>query len=578
MASFFEELKRRNVFRVGIAYLAMAWLLLQVADIVLPVFGVAPWVLRALIIVVAAGLPLAIGIAWAYELTPEGVRRAEDAPPPGRFANRTNRRVDFVIIAVLSLALITVIIDQYIIKGPAFPEVSTLAVLPLANLSGDPEQEYFADGMTDALITSLAKVRAWRVVSRTSIMRFKGSDRSLPAIAAELDVDAIIEGSVIRDGDRIRITAQLINAKTDQHLWAESYDRNFQDVFILQSEIAKTIAQEVRIAVTPEESARLAQVANVSTDGYEAYLKGMQHFYRLTPQDLETALQYFDLSLEQNPDAALAHAGVAAAWVGLQQMGFVQSSEAAPKAEAAALRALEIDSDNVEAHVWLGVIRAWVDWDWDAAEELFLRAIELNPSSGDARIPYSHMLAVFGRFDEGMVQSERALKLDPFNGWFRGVYGVELHMAGRYDEAIAAFQEALRISSDLPFVWLILAGSYHATEQFDAAIEAEASLMAALGDTDGQRALMQTYEAAGYETAMGWVADLSAEHSVATGSLAWWAAYRYVRVGQEEKAIEWLEQAYAQRDPNLPFFQVPEFETLRTDPRVRDLMRRVGVN
>ena len=577
MASFFEELRRRNVFKVGIAYLAMTWLLMQVADLVLSAFGVETGVMQTLIIVFAVGFPIAIGAAWAYELTPDGVIRSEDVPAESGIPRRTGRKLDFVIIAFLSLALITVVIDQYIIEGSPFPEVSTLAVLPLVNLSGEPDQEYFADGITEALITSLAKVSALRVVSRTSIMRFKGSDRSLPAIAAELDADAIVEGSVIRDGDRIRITAQLIDAKTDQHLWAESYDRDFQDVFILQSEIAKAIAQEVRIAITPEESARLAQAAELSTDGYDAYLKGMQHFYRLTPQDLETALQYFDLSLEQNPNAPLAHAGVAAAWVGLQQMGFVPSGEAAPKAEAAALRALELDGDNVEAHVWLGVIRAWVDWDWDAAEALFLRAIELNPSSGDARIPYSHMLALFGRFDEGLLQSEQALRLDPFNGWFIGVYGVELYMAGRHDEAIASFQEALRISPDLPFVWIVLAGSYHVTGQFDKAIEAEGSLMAALGDTDSQHLLIQTYKEEGYEKATGWLADFWAERSAATGSLAWLVAYRYVHAGQDEKAIEWLERAYEQRDPNLPFFEVPEFQNLRTDPRVRDLMRRVGV-
>jgi TolB-like protein len=518
-----------------------------------------------------------VAAAWAYELTPDGVIRSEDVPEQSSLPRRTGRKLDFVIIAFLSLALITVVIDQYIIEAAPFPEVSTLAVLPLANLSGDPDQEYFADGITAALITNLAKVTALRVVSRTSIMRFKGTDRSLPAIAAELGVDVIVEGSAVRDGDRIRITAQLIDAATDQHLWAESFDRDYQDVLKVQGEIATSIAKEIRIAVTPEETARLAQAAEVSADGYDAYLKGMQHFYRLTPQDLETALQYFDLSLEQNPDAPLAHAGVAAAWVGLQQMGFVPSSEAAPKSEAAALRALELDADNVEAHVWLGVIRAWVDWDWDAAEDLFLRAIELNPSSGDARIPYSHMLALFGRFDEAMVHSEHALKVDPFNAWFIGVSGVEMHMAGRHDEAIATFHEALRISPDLPFVWLILAGSHHVSGQFDKAIEAEGSLMAALGDAESQRLLQQKYDEEGYENAMSWYADLWAERSAASGSLAWWVAYRYVRSGQDEKAIEWLEQAYEQRDPNLPFFEVPEFENLRTDPRVRELMRRVGV-
>ena len=323
----------------------------------------------------------------------------------------------------------------------------------------DPEQIFFVDGMTEALITSLAKVGALRVVSRTSIMRFKDTDKPLREIAAELGVDVIVEGSAIRDGDRIRITAQLIDAETDEHLWAESYDRDFQDVLILQNEIAEAIAREIELAVTPGETSRLTQAAVVSPNGYDAYLKGVQFFYRLTPQDLETALQYFEFSLEQNPDLALTHSGIAGAWIGLQQMGFVPSSEATPKAETAALRALELDPDLAEAHHCLAVIRSWSDWKWGAAEKLFKHAIELNPSYGDARGSYSHLLAVLARFDEAQKQIELALQLDPFNAWFHGLHGVVLHMTRLYDEAIEAFQVALRISPNLPFAWLVLTGS-----------------------------------------------------------------------------------------------------------------------
>ena len=575
--SFIEELKRRNVFRAGVAYLALAWLLLQVADIVLSAFGSAYWVMQALIVVFALGFPIAVGLAWVFELTPEGVKRTDEVSPQQIIVQRSGRKLDIVIIGVLSLALVLVVVDQYILEPASVPKVSTLAVLPLANLSGNPDQEYFADGMTEALITNLAKVSALRVISRTSVMRFKGTDRSLLAIAAELGVDAIVEGSAIRDGDRVRITAQLIDAATDQHLWAESYDRDFRDVLILQSEIAKTITQEVRIAVTPEESSRLAQAAKVSPDGYDAYLKGMQYFYRLTRHDLETALQYFDLSLERNRNSALAHSGVAATWIGLQQMGFVPSSEATPNAEAAALRALDLDQNLAQAHHWLAVIRSWSDWDWETAENLFKRAIALNPSSGDARGSYSHLLAILGRFDEAIIQIEQALRLDPFNPWFQGLYGVVLHMAHRYDEAIEVFQGALRISPDLPFVWLVLAGSYHVSERFDEALEAEASLLAALGNADNQGLLMQTYSKQGYQQAMGWLADLSAERSAATGTLGWWVALRYAHAGQEEKAIEWLQRAFDQRDPNLPYFLMPEFDKLLSDPRIRELMRRMDM-
>ncbi len=577
MASFLREMRRRNVFRVGIAYLALTWLLMQVADLVLSTFGADRGVMQSLIIVFAVGFPIAVGAAWAYEITPEGVKRSEDVSPRQSIARQTGRKLDFVIIAFLSLALITVVIDQYIMEPSAVPEISALAVLPLANLSGNPDDEYFADGMTEALIANLAKVGALRVVSRTSVMRFKETSRSLPAIAAELGVDVIVEGSVIRDGDKIRITAQLIDAGSDQHLWAESYERDYDDVFVLQSEIARTIADEIHIAVTPEESSRLAQSTRLSTDGYDDYLKGMQRFYRLTPQDLQTALQHFDISLGQNPDSALAHSGVAAAWIGLQQMGFVLPSEAGPKAEAAALRAIELDSDRAEPYVWLAIIRSMNGWDWDAAEELYLRAIELNPNYADARGPYGHLLAILGRFDEAFVQFDEALRLDPFNGWFRGQQGVTFHMSGQFDEAIASFEEALRISPDLPFVWLVLAASYHMTDRFDEAIEAEGSFLAAFGDTEGQRQLLQMYKDRGYQAATAWLADLLAERSAESESLGQWVAVRYAHAGQQEKTIEWLERAYDQRDPNLPFMRIPEFEDLHSDPRVRELMRRMDI-
>ncbi len=447
------------------------------------------------------------------------VQKTHHTSQPGL---KRGRKLDFVIIAILALALVALITDRYLTESAPLPEYSTLAVLPLDNLSGDPQQQYFADGMTEAFITRLASVGALRVISRTSVMRFRDSDRSLPAIAAELGADVIVVGSVVRDGDLVRVSVQLV-------------------------------------------------------DGYDEYLKGMQHFYRLTAQDLQTSLKYFDLALEQNPDSALAHSGVAATWVGLQQMGFVPSGTASPNAEAAALRALELDSDLAEAHVWLGVIRAWVDWEWDEAEALFSRAIELNPSSGDARTPYSHLLALHGRFDEAQVQIEEALKVDPYNAWFRGVYGIELHMAGRYDEAMRALQEALRISPALPFAWLVLAGSHHMSGQFEKAIEAEAALMMALGDTEGEQMLLQVYHESGYDAAMTWLADRSAEYSNSAGALGWWAAFRYAHAGNTEETIKWLQQAYAHRDPNLPFFRMPEFESVRADSRVRELMRQVGV-
>ena len=577
MPSFFLELRRRNVFRVTLAYLAMAWLLVQIADTVLPAFEVQTWVLRALIIGLVLGLPMAIAAAWKFELTPEGVRRTDEIPAGESFTRRTGRKLDFAIIAFLSLALITVVIDQYVLEGNEGPSVSTLAVLPLANLSGNPEEDYFVDGMTEALITTFARISALRVVSRTSVMRFKSSERSLPAIAAELGADAIITGSVARDGDRLRITAQLIDVATDTVLWGDSFERAFDDVFKTQREIAQAITDRIQVEVTPDEMARLARTAEASVDGYDNYLKGMERFYRLTPQDLEIAIEYFDRALEQNPNSALAHSGIAAAWVGLQQMGFVRASVAGPKSEAASLRALEIEPELAEPFLWLGVIRGWSAFNWPLAEEMFNKSIELNPNFADVRGSYSHLLAVLGRFNESLAQIEVGLQLDPFNGWLLGLYGVVYHMDHRHDEAITKFEEALRVSPGLPFVLMALAGSYHYSGRLDEAVQTDASYLDAVGMSDKREELLDRYEQHGYEPAMRLMADLTAEQSLAIGALGAWTATRYARAGDTEKAIEWLERAYEQRDPNIPYLRLPEFDQLRSDPRFQALMRSLDL-
>ena len=408
-------------------------------------------------------------------------------------------------------------------------------------------------------------------------MRFKNSNRSLPAIAAELGADAVVTGSATRDGDQIRITAQLVDVSTDAVIWGDSFAADFRNILSVQSEIAQEITERIQIDVTPEELSRLARAAEGSADGYDDYLKGMERFYRLTPRDLEVAIEYFDRSLEQNPNSALAHSGVAAAWIGLQQMGFVPADQASPKSEAAALRALEIDDELAEPHLWLAVIRSWTDYNWSAAEELFTKAIRLNPSYADVRGSYSHFLAVHGRFDESLAQIAVALELDPFNGWIIGLSGVVYYMNHRNDEAIVEFQRALRISPDLPFVWMALAGSYHYSGQFDKAIQAEASYLEAVGMSEAQAELLRRYEADGYQAARAWLADLMAEQSVATGTLANWTAMRYARAGNNEKAIEWVERAFEQSDPNAPYLRVPEVDALHSNPRVSELIRRLGI-
>ena len=317
--SFWGEIRRRNVFKVGVAYLAFAWLTVQIAAIVLPAFDIPQWAMQALIFAFALGLPIVLVCAWVYELTPEGLKRTEDAPAEPAPALHKGRKLDFAIITVLSLALVAVVVNRYVIDTQ--PPDDTIAVLPFANLSGDPDEEYFADGMTEALIANLAKIESLKVISRTSAMRFKDTTLPLPEVAAALHATRVVEASTQRDGGHVRIIAQLVDGATDRHLWAETFDRDLADVLTLQSELAQQIAREIQAAVTPEEAERLGASERVNPAAYEAYLRGMQHFYRLTPPEIDNAEMYFEQALMLDADFARALAGRALVWVARAQTG-----------------------------------------------------------------------------------------------------------------------------------------------------------------------------------------------------------------------------------------------------------------
>jgi TolB-like protein/Tfp pilus assembly protein PilF len=456
------------------------------------------------------------------------------------------------------------------------PRIRSLAVLPLENLSGDPEQEYFADGMTEELITNLAKISALKVISRTSMMQYKGTKKPLPQIAKELNVDAIIEGSVLREGGQVRITAQLIQASTDQHLWAESYQRDLRGVLALQGEIASVIAEKVRAALTPTERARLASARPVNPEAYEAYLKGMQSWYRFTPQDIEAALEYFELALKKDPNYAPAHSGVALAWLGRQQMGYTPPREAGPKAKAAALKAVELDSTLAQAHSSLANVNYNYEWDWAGAEAEFKRAIELNPSYPDTRALYSQYLMIMKRPEEGMAEIQRALELDPLNPFFPAIRASDLEFAGRYDEAIVQFRKALRTSPELPFAHWLLSGILFRKAKYEESLAEMKAYYA--GDREMEEALTQGYAQSGYRGVMRRAADTLAARARKTYVGPIDVAALYVGAGESAQALAWLEKSLEVHDGNTLFVNVlAPFESLRNTPRFQDLLRRMNL-
>ncbi len=493
----------------------------------------------------------------------------------GRFLGLKKVHAYPAIAGILILAIIACLII-FTKRGQAF---DSIAVLPIENLTGDPGQEYFVDGATDELIGQLAQIGALRVISRTSVMKYKASNEPVPEIARELKVKAIVAGTVHRVGDRVRIRVELIEALPDErNLWTQIYDRAMSDVLVMYSEMARTIAGKMQVRLAPQEKTRLAGARQVNPQAYEAYLHGQFRWYKLTRPDLDSALQYFESALAKDPNYAQAYVGIASVWIGRQQQGFVPRSEAAPKAKAAAAKAMELDGTLAEVHDILAGIKTWADWDWEGGEAEYRRAIELNPNLPDPRASLSHLLSILKRPEEAMTQIQRALEIDPLNALFRGHYAMDLMYARRYDDAIAVIRDTLKTSPNDLIALSTLRSAYHMKHMYPEALEAWQASYAARGDQAAEDALTQGFREGGYPMALQRAAETLAARSRTAYVPAWQIGTLYTRAGKKDEALEWLEKAYQAHDPNMPYISVdPIFDSLRDDPRFRDLLRRMNL-
>lgn len=457
-------------------------------------------------------------------------------------------------------------------------QIRSIAVLPLENLSGDSEQDYFADGMTETLITELGKISALRIISRQSVMQFKGSDKPLPKIARELNVDAVVEGAVLREGERVRITAQLVQAQPEQHLWADNYEREVSGILGLQAELARTIAREVQVRITPAEETRLAAARRLDPKAYEAYLKGRYHWYKLTPKHFEASLNYFQLALEKDPKCALAYTGIADTWGARGVTGVVPPDQAFPKAKAAALKAVELDDGLAEAHNVLARVRFYCEWNWGEAEKEVQWALLLNPNSADACLSYWYLLLSLRRVEEASVQIERALQLDPINFLSQACFGRHLLHTRRYEDAIAQFREILSAEPNLAHGRDGLWTAFDQKGMHAEAVEEAKRFFALLGRNEVAEALARGYAEAGYPGAMRLAAEELAAHCARSYVPPTWIARLYTYSGEKDKALQWLETAYAARDPNMAHLSSSvDWDGLREDPRFQGLLRRMSL-
>jgi serine/threonine-protein kinase len=458
--------------------------------------------------------------------------------------------------------------------------IKAIAVLPLANLSRDPEQDYFVDGMTEAIITDLAQIGSLRVISRTSVMRYKGSDKPLPEIARELNVDGLVEGSVMRAGDRVRITAQLIHAATDQHIWAKSYERDLSDVLALQSEVARAIAEEVQAKLTPQERARLARAGRVNPAAHEAYLKGRYYWARATEEAVRKSIEYFEEAIAKDPRYALAHAGLADAYNQLANpiLEIVPQGQVIPKVKAAATRALELDDTLAEAHISLGRIKFYYDWDWAGAEKSFRRAIELSPNYPYAHHVYALLLSALGRHTEAIQESTRAQESDPVAVLVNGVAGLISCFARQFGTAEEQLRKTLQLEPNFMFAHWILGGlCLVPMGRYDEAIDELQKAIALSGNVAHPRGLLgYAYAKVGRRDdalrVLDELEELSQRRYVAPVS----RAFTYSALG-DERLFQALEEAYQQRSSSLVWGRVfPHWDDLRAQPRFQELLRRMN--
>jgi TolB-like protein/Tfp pilus assembly protein PilF len=586
---FVRELRRRGVFRGAAFYVVAAWVTLQVSDLALPGLGLPESAIRFVWIGAFLGFPLALFFSWRYEFTRDGIVRTP--PSSGEAVDARLHALDYALLAAL-LAIAGAIaygVVGQVRRTNMSPHASlvplpegriSIVVLPLRNASGDPEQEYLSDGLTEELIVQLGRLHPDRlgVIARTSAMRYKNTEKSVADIGRELDVGYVLEGSALREGNRVRITAELIQASDQTQLWAESYDRELSGILELQRDVARAVAKSLAVKLLPREQARLAAVGSVNAEAYDAYLKGSQYWIRLGAADLDAAEKYFNLALEKDPRFAPAYVGLAWVWICRQQVGYVRPGEAGPRAKAAVSKALDLDDAFFEAHLALADILTWTDWNWAAAGREWERAIELNPGYPDTRAYYSHYLLITGRPEEGLKEIETAIRMDPFNVIFLGFYAVVLEYFERHDDALEVAGKALEIMPDnvpgLQVQWWAYEGKRMHEKAF---ASATAYYRAIYGDLEKGGVLDRTYSANGYAAAMGRAAELLVERSRIRFVLPTDIAYLYLSAGDREQALAWLERGYEVHDPNMPYLGWPDYDPLRSDPRFQDLVRRMNL-
>jgi TolB-like protein/Tfp pilus assembly protein PilF len=562
-------------------YIVAAWVAVQIASEAFPALNIPEGAIRYVWIAVLVGFPIAVLFSWKYDITTSGIRRTPAAHEDAT-AVRPLTRVDYGILAVLGLVVLTTVISvgQRLVEvqtqtaqAPATREIdpNSIAVLPLESLSPSPDDAYFAAGVHDALITSLSRITALMVTSRTSTLRVN-PELSVPEIGRQLGVAKLLEGTVLMDGDRVRIIVQLIDAATDLHLWADTYEHEVADIISVQNEVARTIADVIEVRLTPREEAALAEAEPVRPDTYRAYLKGMYQFRQETPEADRRGIEILEDVARQDPASALAHAGLAIGYANLAHSP-MPVENAYPKAKAAADLALQLDPELAEAHLAVGMYRLYYEWNVEGAEQALKRAIKLNPSLTEAHyhLGWTYELLGKAREEESLAHGERARELDPLAPMFTAWLGNQYLQACRYEDSLRLSREAIRLDPEHPTGWINLGLTYAALGQFEEAIDAHSRL----AGTAEFWWMGISYAAAGLE---GKARKVIATLEQFPGTELPIASI-YTQMGDRESALRWIAAAEKARTPWFLALLgwAPYSEFVADDPRLKARATELGL-
>ena len=582
--NFFAELKRRNVYKVVVAYAVVGWLLVQVATQVFPFFEIPNWAVRLVVLVIIVGFPVALVIAWAFELTPEGLKRTEAADREGAKPSRKRAWIYVVIIAAaLSIGLFFV--ARYTLPnqqaGPAEITKKSIAVLPFENATNEPGTEYLSEGISEALINSLSELQQLRVIARPTAFRYKLKDVDPRQVGRELGVAAVLTGKVRQMQDALNVQVDLVDAVTGTQIWGAGYDRKIADLVAVKQAIAQEVAAKLTLKLSSEEQRQLVKRDSTNAKAYQFYLRGRYFWNKRTSDGIKQAIEHFQQSIEHDPDFALGYVGLADSYIGLTFYNFAAPHETMPKAKESALKALALDNTLAEAHASLAHILMNYDWNWSAAEKEFKRSIELKPDYAQAHQWYAiHYLTATGRLEEAVQEMKKALELEPASLVMNTFMGATLYYAGRYDEAIDQCRRAIQMDPNFAAAHWHLGLAYEQKHDLDAATEEFKKAISLSGGSPLMRAALGGAYAASQKKheaneMLNELNELAKRQYVS----AYEVAKIYVALGNDDQAFQLLAKAYAEHAFHLAYLNVcPQFRSVRSDPRFQDLVRRVGLS